>query len=635
MASQADERTMISERVAPGMLPRVLNSFDMTVIFVAIVLFVVNSSAIQQAHQAAYTYWILGFLLFLIPGALVTAQLGQMFPHEGSLYVWTQKALGPFWGFFAAFCAWWPGILVMVATGDAVVGIWQFVDKGGLPKAWEQGLVILAVLWFSAAMSLMRLRMTQSYANWAVVFYGVAIFVIGLAGILWLVGDGHSATGGWGTGSNWSIHSGQWTWFGFVILALLGIEVPLNMGVEIVHMRAIKKYLFWGFFAGFCAWWPGILVMVATGDAVVTIWQFVDKGGLPKAWEQGLVILAVLWFSALMSMLRLRMTQSYANWAVVFYGAAIFVIGLAGILYLIGAGKSATGGWGTASNWNIHSGQWTWFGFVILALLGIEVPLNMGVEIVHLRSIKKYLFWGSIVVMFAYLWATLGTMLALPAAKSVGATTDILSAVQVGFFGSHAFAIIVALVLLWFFVSNTIVYNYSFSRLLFVSGLEQRMPPKLGTVNEKTKVPVYAIVTQTVLSSLFVIAIFNPWMPNNNTQKAYWLFQAAVTVIWCVSMVLLFADIFLVKRAFPEKFEEVRVSHPCLLYASGIIGMLASAFGAYVTFRSPWTSLFTIHNWRIWLAVMCAVSVAAAIVIYAISEYTHRRETRHPSPSPA
>src|SRR5437764_15328241 len=121
MASQADERMMISERIAPGMLPRVLNSFDMTIIFVAIVLFIVNSSAIQQAHQAAYTYWILGFLLFLVPGALVTAQLGQMFPQEGSLYVWTQKALGPFWGFFAGFCAWWPGILVMVATGDAVV----------------------------------------------------------------------------------------------------------------------------------------------------------------------------------------------------------------------------------------------------------------------------------------------------------------------------------------------------------------------------------------------------------------------------------------------------------------------------------------------------------------------------------
>src|SRR5207248_7043261 len=190
--------------------------------------------------------------------------------------------------------------------------------------------------------------------------------------------------------------------------------------------------------------------------------------------------------------------------------AGSVVVGLAGILCLAGAGHSATGGWGTASNWGIHSGQWTWFGFVILALLGIEVPLNMGVEIVNMRSIKKYLFWGSIVVMFAYLWTTLGTMLALPAARSVGATTDILGAVQRGFWGSHGFAIVIGLVLIWFFVANTIVYNYSFSRLLFVSGLEQRMPPQLGRVNEKTKVPVYAIVAQTVLSSLFVVAIFNP-----------------------------------------------------------------------------------------------------------------------------
>src|SRR5712692_11791753 len=197
MAAREDERVMISERIAPGALPRVLDSLDMSIIFLAIVLFIVQASVIQPAGPAAYTYWILGFLLFLIPGALVTAQLGQMFPQEGSLYVWTQKALGPFWGFFAGFCAWWPGILVMVATGDAVVTLWQFVDTGGLPKAWEQVLVILAVLWFSAFMATLRLRMTQSYANLAVVFYGAAIFVIGLGGILWLIGDGHSATGGW------------------------------------------------------------------------------------------------------------------------------------------------------------------------------------------------------------------------------------------------------------------------------------------------------------------------------------------------------------------------------------------------------------------------------------------------------
>src|ERR671938_311404 len=156
MAARADERTMISERIAPGALPRVLSSLDMSIIFLAIVLFIVQASVIQPAGPTAFSYWILGFVAFLIPGAFVTAQLGQMFPQEGSLYVWTQKALGPFWGFFAGFCAWWPGVLVMVATSDLVVTIWQFIDKGTLSKPWPQMLGIPAVLWFSAAMSTMR-----------------------------------------------------------------------------------------------------------------------------------------------------------------------------------------------------------------------------------------------------------------------------------------------------------------------------------------------------------------------------------------------------------------------------------------------------------------------------------------------
>src|SRR5579859_3453950 len=109
-----------SERIAGGILPRVLNTFEMVTIFVAVVLFISNSSVIAGgAGPSSYVYWIVGFITFLIPGAIVTGQLGLMFPGEGSIYVWTNKAFGPFLGFFAGFCAWWPGVLVMIATGDA------------------------------------------------------------------------------------------------------------------------------------------------------------------------------------------------------------------------------------------------------------------------------------------------------------------------------------------------------------------------------------------------------------------------------------------------------------------------------------------------------------------------------------
>src|SRR6059036_1835686 len=118
MASRTNESAMISEKIAPVLVARTLGPFDLVVIFVAIVLFINNSAGVQFAGPSMFIFWTLAFATFLITGGFVTAQLGRMFPEEGSLYVWTHKALGPFWGFFAGFLAWWPGILVLVLTGS-------------------------------------------------------------------------------------------------------------------------------------------------------------------------------------------------------------------------------------------------------------------------------------------------------------------------------------------------------------------------------------------------------------------------------------------------------------------------------------------------------------------------------------
>src|ERR671910_2642414 len=163
MAEKAREQ-MISEKVAPVLVARTLGPFDLVVIFVAIVLFINNAAGLQFAGPSVFIFWIVAFLTFLITGAFVTAQLGRMFPEEGSLYVWTHKVLGPFWGFFAGFVAWWPGPIVMVAAGTLVVTFAQqiaaFADKEILTQSWEQGIVILAVLWIGAALSLLRMRLT-------------------------------------------------------------------------------------------------------------------------------------------------------------------------------------------------------------------------------------------------------------------------------------------------------------------------------------------------------------------------------------------------------------------------------------------------------------------------------------------
>jgi amino acid transporter len=173
----------LSERVAGGMLPRVLNTFDMVAIFVSVVLFITNAAVIQSAGPAAFGWWIIGFLAFLIPGAIVTGQLGRMFPGEGSIYLWTQKAFGSFWGFFAGFCAWWPGVLVMVATGTVVLSYLGYVCRRSARPACRCGrdhhrLHVYRRCWQPAV------PLTQNIVNVVCVLYALAIGLVVLAGIV-------------------------------------------------------------------------------------------------------------------------------------------------------------------------------------------------------------------------------------------------------------------------------------------------------------------------------------------------------------------------------------------------------------------------------------------------------------------
>src|SRR6266702_1891064 len=154
--ADTDSGSLTSERVAGGILPKVLTTFDMVAIFVAIVLFITNAAVVQSAGPSAFGWWIIGFVVFLIPCAIATGQLGAMFPGEGSIYLCTHKAFGPCWGFVAGVCAWWPGVLII-----------------GLIAA-------------SALLAILRFRVTQNVVHIVFVLYGLAILAMFVAGIVYL-----------------------------------------------------------------------------------------------------------------------------------------------------------------------------------------------------------------------------------------------------------------------------------------------------------------------------------------------------------------------------------------------------------------------------------------------------------------
>src|SRR3989440_10364577 len=229
-----------SEQRINEFFPRGLSRVDLFVLFIAIVLFIPNASIVQAtqgAGAATYLYWVIGTVTFLIPGAIIAGQLNRFMPVDGSIYVWTHRALGPLLGFFAGFCAWFPGVLVLLSTSDSIVTLIQGIGAqiSGPNVNWLddprlQGLVVVAVLVFAGLVSLLSLSLIMKIARVVIILYGAGIFLVGMAGVVWLL-NGHAPASPL-TSSTLGFSGQNLVLYGVIVLALLGIEVPLNMAGE-------------------------------------------------------------------------------------------------------------------------------------------------------------------------------------------------------------------------------------------------------------------------------------------------------------------------------------------------------------------------------------------------------------------
>src|SRR5438128_5525834 len=172
-----------SEQRTGELLPRTLSRVDMLVIFIAIVLFIPNASIVQAtqgAGAATYLYWVIGTVTFLIPGAIIAGQLNRFMPVDGSIYVWTHRALGPLLGFFAGFCAWFPGVLVLLSAAASILTLIQCigVQLGGtnvnwLATTWQQGIVVIGILLLSGWLCTLPLKLLMKFAKVVILFYGL------------------------------------------------------------------------------------------------------------------------------------------------------------------------------------------------------------------------------------------------------------------------------------------------------------------------------------------------------------------------------------------------------------------------------------------------------------------------------
>ena len=407
-----------------------------------------------------------------------------------------------------------------------------------------------------------------------------------------------------------------------IATAQLGTMFPHEGALYNWSHKALGGY--WSFFAGFCAWFPGVLIASSFADLIVTYLQGMRSDWLVAPWQQGLVISALLILAGVMAIQRFRTVQNIINVIVCLMLVAFFLIGLSGIVWLATGHHSATN-FGHWADWSVRPDNYVLFGLTVFAYIGTEGPLNMAGEITGRHVIKRHLLWGMLIIFVAYLTNTFAVLVVqgqnaayIPFAMVT--TVDMVLGKGAGS--------ITAICLMSSFIGVMLVYNYLYARLLLVASIDKRLPTGAGRLN-KYRVPANAIIFQTILAVVFTILVFiiAPAVarfgnPSDFVVEVYNVSEAAAALVWAISAAFLFINLVGCYFRDQQSFHQRRIFPMPVLWASVVIGSIGCLLAIVDTLFYSWIP--QIGNGQWWYIVgsltLFFLIVAAIGSLFANSE---------------
>lgn len=171
---------------------RVISIFVLAMLNVSIMASLRNLPLVAELGYKMIFFFAVVGLTFLIPCALVSAELATGWTKSGGIYVWVREALGDRWGFFSIWMqwvhnvTWYPAILAFVAATLAYVFNPALADN----KLFIQS-VVLIVFWGMTLINYFGIETSTIVSTIGVIAGTIVpgLFIIGL-GITWF-GMGH------------------------------------------------------------------------------------------------------------------------------------------------------------------------------------------------------------------------------------------------------------------------------------------------------------------------------------------------------------------------------------------------------------------------------------------------------------
>ena len=173
---------------------RVITVFMLVMLNVSIMASLRNLPLVATyGFSALFLFFVVG-LFFLIPCALVSAELATGWPKSGGIYIWVREAFGDTWGFFAIWMqwihnvTWFPAILSFVATTIAYVFFPSIAGNHYYVLA-----VVLISFWAMTILNFYGIKTSALFSTLGVIAGTIipGVFLI-LLGIIWVSTGGQS-----------------------------------------------------------------------------------------------------------------------------------------------------------------------------------------------------------------------------------------------------------------------------------------------------------------------------------------------------------------------------------------------------------------------------------------------------------
>ena len=168
-----------------------LTIFSLTMITVGSVDSIRNLPATALFGSQLITFFVLGALFFLIPTALISAELSSAWPQQGGVYVWVKKAFGRHAGLVAIWLQWVENVIWYPTILSFVAGtIGYLINPHLTDNPLFLWLLINCSFWATTFVNMCGMRSYVWMSNiCTIIGLIIPMILIILLGVLWVVGD--------------------------------------------------------------------------------------------------------------------------------------------------------------------------------------------------------------------------------------------------------------------------------------------------------------------------------------------------------------------------------------------------------------------------------------------------------------